>query len=165
MLLNSRKIFLPAYHLICQEDCALLNGFTVLLITLAKLVSIPPVKKLAETDFTMQHVITASLDKPQREVLPTDLSHLLSLGQQVIAIHPKTREVNNGKTFRFWWARGIRSKRQSGECNQPHKHVGKSNKVTLTGALQSGRSPQFSKKSYNNFECRKSTPVQSYDPM
>ncbi|KAK8979746.1 hypothetical protein V6N11_065952 [Hibiscus sabdariffa] len=101
MLLNSRKIFLPAYHLICQEDCALLNGFTVLLITLeAKLVSIPPVKKLAETDFTMQHVITASLDKPQREVLPTDLSHLLSLGQQVIAIHPKTREVNNGKTLR-----------------------------------------------------------------
>ncbi|KAK8498472.1 hypothetical protein V6N12_025672 [Hibiscus sabdariffa] len=120
----------------------------------------------------MQHVITASLDKPQREVLPTDLSHLLSLGQQVIAIHPKTREVNNGKVLTvkhdsagFWWARGIRSKRQSGECNQPHKHVGKSNKVTLTGALQSGRSPQFSKKSYNNFECRKSTPVQSYDPM
>ncbi|KAK8585646.1 hypothetical protein V6N13_050619 [Hibiscus sabdariffa] len=37
--------------------------------------------------------------------------------------------------------------------------------VTLIGALQSGSSPQFSQKSYNKFECRKSTPVQSYDPM
>ncbi|KAK8631138.1 hypothetical protein V6N13_079899 [Hibiscus sabdariffa] len=65
---------------------------------------------------------------------------------------------------KFWWARGIHSKLKSRECNQPHKHVGKSNKVTLTGALQSGSSPQFSQKSYNKFKCRKSTPVQSYDP-
>ncbi|GMI85010.1 ARABIDOPSIS THALIANA ALWAYS EARLY 3, ALWAYS EARLY 3 [Hibiscus trionum] len=34
-----------------------------------------------------------------REGLPTDLARPLSVGQQVIAIHPKTREVNGGKVL------------------------------------------------------------------
>ncbi|KAK8651534.1 hypothetical protein V6N13_141134 [Hibiscus sabdariffa] len=37
--------------------------------------------------------------------------------------------------------------------------------VKLTGALQRGSSPHFSQKHYNKAECRKSTPVQSYDHM
>ncbi|KAK8498471.1 hypothetical protein V6N13_100072 [Hibiscus sabdariffa] len=37
--------------------------------------------------------------------------------------------------------------------------------VTLTGALRRGSCPQFSQKSYGKVECRKSTPVQSYDRM
>ncbi|KAL4339921.1 hypothetical protein GQ457_08G009640 [Hibiscus cannabinus] len=37
--------------------------------------------------------------------------------------------------------------------------------VTLAGALQRGTAPQFSQKHYNKAECRKSTPVQSYDHM
>ena len=34
-----------------------------------------------------------------REGLPTDLPRPLSVGQQVIAIHPKTREVHDGKVL------------------------------------------------------------------
>ncbi|XP_022745411.1 protein ALWAYS EARLY 2-like isoform X2 [Durio zibethinus] len=34
-----------------------------------------------------------------REGLATDLAHPLSVGQRVIAIHPKTREVNDGKVL------------------------------------------------------------------
>ncbi|KAL4311169.1 hypothetical protein GQ457_01G037250 [Hibiscus cannabinus] len=189
-----------------------------------------------------------------REVLPTDLSHPLSLGQQVIAIHPKRREVNNEKYI--LWSMTVQGplpetlRRQniavddfsatrtpesqvnghsdfggpgvytpSGNLenatsptnmlanpikvtiprnckryedpqvpilysyrrdeiesyNPPKKRVKNSEAddndigcvaaVTLIGALQSGSSPQFSQKSYNKFECRKSAPVQSYDPM
>ena len=32
-----------------------------------------------------------------REVLPTDLAQPLSVGNRVIAIHPKTREIRDGK--------------------------------------------------------------------
>lgn len=34
-----------------------------------------------------------------REGLPTDLAYPLSVGQQVIAIHPKTREAHDGKVL------------------------------------------------------------------
>ncbi|XP_038714751.1 protein ALWAYS EARLY 2-like isoform X2 [Tripterygium wilfordii] len=34
-----------------------------------------------------------------REGLPTDLARPLSVGQQVIAVHPKTRDVNDGKVL------------------------------------------------------------------
>ncbi|KAK9016019.1 hypothetical protein V6N11_007104 [Hibiscus sabdariffa] len=81
------------------------------------------------------------------EVLPTDLSHPLSLGQQVVAIHPET-------------VAGDTESQVYG-----HSDFGEWARVTLTGALQSGSSPQFSQKSYNKFECRKPTPVQSYDRM
>ncbi|KAA3487259.1 protein ALWAYS EARLY 2-like isoform X2 [Gossypium australe] len=37
--------------------------------------------------------------------------------------------------------------------------------VTLTGALQRGSCPQFSQRPYKKAECRRSTPVQSYDRM
>ncbi|KAK8631140.1 hypothetical protein V6N13_079901 [Hibiscus sabdariffa] len=87
------------------------------------------------------------------EVLPTDLSHPLSLGQQVVAIHPETVAGRQSLVDDF--------------CNRDTESqvYGHSDFVTLTGALQSGSSPQFSQKSYNKFECRKPTPVQSYDRL
>ncbi|XP_040940936.1 protein ALWAYS EARLY 2 isoform X3 [Gossypium hirsutum] len=59
--------------------------------------------------------------------------------------------------------------------NPPKKRVKKSEAndnddehvaaVTLTGALQRGSCPQFSQRPYKKAECRRSTPVQSYDRM
>ncbi|KAG8472789.1 hypothetical protein CXB51_034723 [Gossypium anomalum] len=59
--------------------------------------------------------------------------------------------------------------------NPPKKRVKKSEAndnddehvaaVTLTGALQRGSCPQFSQRTYKKAECRRSTPVQSYDRM
>lgn len=59
--------------------------------------------------------------------------------------------------------------------NPPKKRVKKSEAndnddenvaaVTSTGALQRGSCPQFSKRPYKKAECRRSTPVQSYDRM
>ncbi|KAL4311638.1 hypothetical protein GQ457_01G032650 [Hibiscus cannabinus] len=147
-----------------------------------------------------------------REVLPTDLSHPLSLGQQVIAIHPKRREVNNEKYL--LWSMTVQGplpetlRRQNiavddfSATRTPesqvngHSDFGGPGVYTPSGNLENATSPtnmlanpikvtiprnckryedpqghckveapHCSQKSYNKFECRKSTPVQSYDPM
>lgn len=41
----------------------------------------------------------AELRSGVREGLPTDLARPLSVGQRVIALHPKTREVHDGSVL------------------------------------------------------------------
>ncbi|KAK8585644.1 hypothetical protein V6N13_050617 [Hibiscus sabdariffa] len=230
---------LSSCHLIWLEDCALLNGFTVLLVALGKLVSIPTVKKFAETNFTMQLVITApsanlggflnsfclkrgknlncigslettlystlhwyhgnelledidcmplnplenfpetlrrqNLDVDDFSMIPVSRSYIDG-AQKLEWRRTRKKEMEEVVSKVLSLSRSILQWRDEIESYDPPKERvimseaddndnGCAPAVRLTGALQRRSCSQFSQKPYNKVECRKSTPVQSYDRM